>query len=689
MKRNYIGTTFFFLLMSVTSCRLGNMETARVRIKQAGASAIRDTAFTSGTLPKEISYIDDKGNRQIFTAVEYDSLSKQSMSVVQLSEVTVVARSRNVAERNGKVNLDFIITVPGELINDKWQLQLQPVAYKPKETIELDKILLSGSDFAKMQKQGYLQYQAFINSIIPDSLYLKEMFDRKGYKAAMADLEAEYYEAWKRDVTTQNKWIDWRDRMNVRFRHFNRIMEMNRRSIQGTNTLLSILPAYWMRRDLTNRYIPSKWQLFSEESYQLTRRNITPEDSVRISRQFTDYKRIAENNRKKEMKQQMFEKLVKVPYEAARLDTVIRKGNSFEYYYSQELPATDDTKKIDLTLNGKIVSKDGNRTDLPPSDTITYYISSMVQFLDHTPRYKKKIITRKDELNLTAYIAFEQGKSNVDSLLGNNREEIRKIDEMIHRINWTGELLIDSIRMTATASPEGDSKKNFNLSRERALSFKDFLVKRSGDKEGIDSLFRARWIGEDWNKLRTLLQKDAALRDRESVMHVFDTHLSHEQKEAKIKSCIDYDYIVETYYPQLRAIDFAFHVHRRDMLQDTIVMPVPDEVYMQALKDIKARRYKQALQVLDHGYADDYNLGICLMSLGYDGRALEIMLKQKDTADRNYILAILFTRLKRNTEAVKYLMKACEQDESKIWRGKLDPEINELIKTYNLFSNEY
>ena len=34
-------------------------------------------------------------------------------------------------------------------------------------------------------------------------------------------------------------------------------------------------------------------------------------------------------------------------------------------------------------------------------------------------------------------------------------------------------------------------------------------------------------------------------------------------------------------------------------------------------------------------------------------------------------------------------MKACEQDEMKIYRGKLDPEINKLIKTYNLFKDEY
>lgn len=107
----------------------------------------------------------------------------------------------------------------------------------------------------------------------------------------------------------------------------------------------------------------------------------------------------------------MYEKYVRFPYESARLDTVIKEGDSFVYYYKQELPATENTKKIDLTLDGQILSKDETRTALPPSDTITYFISSMVQFLDRTPRYKKRIITRKDEVSLRAYVTYRPGST--------------------------------------------------------------------------------------------------------------------------------------------------------------------------------------------------------------------------------------------------------------------------------------
>ena len=186
----------------------------------------------------------------------------------------------------------------------------------------------------------------------------------------------------------------------------------------------------------------------------------------------------------------MYDKYVRFPYEPARLDTVIREGNKFVYYYKQELPATENTKRIDLTLDGLILSKDETRTPLPPSDTITYFISSMVQFLDRTPRYKKKIVTRKDEVSLRAYVAYKTGSTEFREETGNNRSEIDKVFKAIRSINYTGEFLIDSVLMTATSSPEGDAGMNLFLSRGRATELKKYLAGRTEDAEGVDTIFR-------------------------------------------------------------------------------------------------------------------------------------------------------------------------------------------------------
>ena len=660
---------------------------ARVRISQPQMKeAVADTGFR---LPRQITWTDDKGKEHIVTEATKDSVTGEYITQMELSEITVVAKSKQVAERNGKINLDFIVTVPGELISNKWQVQLTPVAYKSADTLYLDRIFLSGADFAKMQRKGYMRYQAFMNSIIPDSLYLQKLFDEKGYRKALAELEEEYFQAWKHEVISKERWIDWSDKANARFALFNYRMERNKQAIAGYNSILEYLPAYRLRREMDGKYIPSKWKIFAEGNYKIRTRNITPEDSASITRRFTDYAKMAENRKRKEQADEMYEKYVRFPYEAARLDTVIKEGDNFVYYYKQELPATENTKKIDLTLDGQILSKDETKTQLPPSDTITYFISSMVQFLDRSPRYKKKIITRKDEVNLRAYVTYKSGATEFSEDIGDNRAEIDKVFETIHGINYTGEFLIDSIRMTATSSPEGSADVNLFLSKGRALALKKYLALRSDDREGVDTLFRPRWIGEDWNRLHELVLADDSLENKAYLLRIMkETDNPDNREYALRKYPADYMRIRGKHYPLLRGVEFKFHLHRRNMLQDTIVMPVIDTTYMQAVKMIEDRQYRQALAILDVSYPDDYNTAVCLMSLGYDKRALEIMTEQADTSDRNYLLAILYSRLKREEDALKMYVKSCDQDASKIWRGRLDPEINKLIVTYNLYKDE-
>ena len=660
----------------------------RVRISNPNMEK-RANRIDTASVPQTIKWTDDKGKTRIITRSEHDSISGEDITTVQLAEITVTARSKQIAERNGKINLDFLVTVPGSLINNKWQLQLTPVAYKPNDTLYLDKIFLSGADFAKMQKKGYLQYQAFLASIIPDSLYLQEMFNQKGYKKAMAELENEYFQAWKNEVIQKERWIDWSDRLNARFRHFNFKVDQNRAAIQGYNSILEYFPAYSMHRQLDATNVPSKWKMFVDGNHTIRTKQLTPEDSVEITKRFTNYKKIAENQRKKEMKDEMYDKYVRFPLQAARLDTIIKEGSKFVYYYKQELPVTEQLKRIDLTLNGVILAKDESITPLPPSDTISYFISSMVQFLDREPRYKKKIITRKDEVNVTAYINYQTASTTFDERIGKNKEELERVFETIRNINYTGEFLIDSIYMTATSSPEGSASLNMQLSKGRALNLKQYLLRESDDREGVDSLFRPQWIGEDWGKLRKLIAADDSLPNRAEMIIMCENVNNPDRREEALRTYPEgYKRMRDKYYPLLRAVEFKFHLHRRGMIQDTIIMPVIDSTYQDAIRMIENRQYKKALVVLDDQYPDDYNTAICLMSLGYDRRALEIMNRQADTSNRNYILAILYYRLKDETEAVKHFVKACEQDETKIWRGKLDPEINTLIKTYNLYKDE-
>jgi hypothetical protein len=57
------------------------------------------------------------------------------------------------------------------------------------------------------------------------------------------------------------------------------------------------------------------------------------------------------------------------------------------------------------------------------------------------------------------------------------------------------------------------------------------------------------------------------------------------------------------------------------MVKDTIHTTVIDTAYMDAIKMMENRQYRQALQVLDE--YSDHNTAVCLMSLGFSARTID------------------------------------------------------------------
>lgn len=104
----------------------------------------------------------------IMRAVRDDSTGEM-VATDRISASVVTARFRNVAERRGTVELEFSIDVCDSLLDDSWQLRLQPLLFTAGDTTLLDRVLLTGSAFRRSQLRGYEQYDRFIRSIERDS----------------------------------------------------------------------------------------------------------------------------------------------------------------------------------------------------------------------------------------------------------------------------------------------------------------------------------------------------------------------------------------------------------------------------------------------------------------------------------------------------------------------------------------
>lgn len=148
-----------------------------------------------------------------------------------------------------------------------------------------------------------------------------------------------------------------------------------------------------------------------------------------------------------------------------RLDSIVEGAHDLSYYYSQEVPTRSEGKTMLLTLHGAVVALDGSRYDLPPLDTLRYHISSMLSFADTTTRYVTKIIEKYAVVNDRNYLSFRVNDTRIIDTLGDNAAQIARIESLMEELIEQREFHVDSIVLTASASPEGSYAQNERLAR--------------------------------------------------------------------------------------------------------------------------------------------------------------------------------------------------------------------------------
>lgn len=125
-----------------------------------------------------------------------------------------------------------------------------------------------------------------------------------------------------------------------------------------------------------------------------------------------------------------------------------------------------------------------------------------------------------------------------------------------------------------------------------------------------------------------------------------------------------------------------FYLYWPEMVKaDTIHREVKNG-YMDGVRLLRERKYEQALRILEP-YAD-YNTALCQASLGYNGKAYEILLNQEPTGNSEYLMAIVMKRLSMGLEAKDRLINALKLDPAKSLRVLIDTETADLVRSYDL-----
>lgn len=343
---------------------------------------------------------------------------------------------------------------------------------------------------------------------------------------------------------------------------------------------------------------------------------------------------------------------------------------------------------------------------MPRTEPLTFYISSLSSFADGTERYISRITERRASANTACYVDFHPGKRDIDMNHGHNREEMGRIKRNILELLENETFDIDSIVIAASASPEGSVRSNGALASQRAASvarhFDSFIrsyqdsIRRNSFSlslsDGTGSMteapqssisFRSRSNGENWPLLSALVDEDTLLSpaNKRTYMRYLEIE-DPDIREKKMQSEPFYRYIREQLYPRLRTVKFDFFLHRKGMIQDTMMTTEPDTVYRRGVRYLRDREYKKALDVLRE--YRDFNTAVAYLALDYNASAMAILKGLPRTPQVNYMLALLYARADDESNAVQCYLQACKDDPSLVFRGNLDPEIYVLKERYSL-----
>lgn len=543
-----------------------------------------------------------------------DTETGEMVATDVISASKVVARFRNVAERAGYVSISFDVTVPGAMSDSQWQLKIQPLMGIQNDTVPLESIYITGEKYRAEQLRGYERYRAFLSSIITDSTD----FIRIGQLEVF--LERHYPET------------------------------------------------YAMKRDSSFVPAPEAENLFG----------VTQREALMHYSRHLKWKR---NERRKERRNVMFEKYVKDPIvsEGIRLDTVlVASGGDFIYRYVHTFKSRPRLKKVTISLNGKLYEKGRCIYSFPFPDDLTFYISSLAGLVDDRPKYRSYVLERNVYDNTKAFIDFHQGRSDVDTTLEDNASELRRVLKCIDDVMSREELVLDSLVIVASCSPEGSYASNKKLSAARSESVRQYIGWYV-PLEWRDSL-KAAEMPENWDQLKKLVANDTLMRPsiKEKALSIMNDLDNPDAAEKKLSALPDYRYMREKLYPKLRSVSFDFHLHRVGMQKDTIHTTELDTVYMAGIEAMKQLDYKRAVTIL-RPY-DDYNSALAFMSADYNHSALDVLGRLDDKDPKVcYLMAMVMIRLEQFDQAKKYFDLCLAYDPYMRHRANLDPEMYKLV----------
>ena len=321
--------------------------------------------------------------------------------------------------RKGRINLTFLVTVPGALMDERYQVVLSPRLLTEDTTMTLPPVVLKGREFKAAQDKEQKALQAFQESIVDPSKYDSVFFNRKAHRSFMGRLQQDYYSAYRRQFSLQLAYERWRRIMEESYLNANAARagaydtkyhakaldmlgaayrdELSGRDSVGQRKGFDMLysperrAAYLARgeRQLDSTNVPGKFRMLFERGWtmdSIENKSFTEKDSLEVAQHTYNFRAIAHNESRRTNADTYRRHIVHFPLiEETQYEACVTPDKDFVYLYSRDLEVTPQMKKrMKVIVDSRISAIDQSTWMQRGVDTLTFVISGINDLVDAT-----------------------------------------------------------------------------------------------------------------------------------------------------------------------------------------------------------------------------------------------------------------------------------------------------------------
>ncbi|MDH6534880.1 tetratricopeptide (TPR) repeat protein [Parabacteroides sp. PM5-20] len=271
-----------------------------------------------------------------------------------------------------------------------------------------------------------------------------------------------------------------------------------------------------------------------------------------------------------------------------------------------------------------------------------------------------------------ARLNYKVGKYDLLRDFGRNEQVLREVDQIVGEIRKDDNLTIQTLAITGYASPEGNYTSNMELSKNRAYSFVNYLVRNHNLRE---SMMKTDWRGEDWEGLRKNVLS-SSLTDRHAVVRIIDENDDIAQRKQRLQSLnggATYRLLLNEFYPILRRNEYTItYVARSFSIEEAkkIMKTKPQHLSLNEMFLVAntypegSPEFKEVFEIAVYLYPEDnvakLNAAAQDIEAGNYDRAVE-RLKEIDLVEALNNMGVAYAKMGDNESAISLFKQAADR----------------------------